>query len=44
MQELLQQSWVPQAAEDGGEEAAAPHAFDPASVEYTVRLCARHSE
>ena len=37
MQELLQQNWVPQPAEDGSEAAAPPHAFDPASVEYTVR-------
>jgi hypothetical protein len=38
LQELLKQNWVPQPAEGEGE-AAPPKAFDPASVEYTVRNC-----
>lgn len=36
VQELLKQSWMPQPAEDA-EDAPTPAAFDPTSVEYTVR-------
>ena len=39
---LLKQSWVPQPAE--GDDAPAPRAFDPASVEYTVRTFKHHAD